>query len=70
MSPSHLWVFTFFCSKLKDAEVKNRELEEQLESMKKDLEESRTRSDRGDRVAQFLLLFSNQQLLLASSSTE
>ncbi|KAM9435959.1 serine/threonine-protein kinase MRCK beta isoform 2-T2 [Clarias gariepinus] len=36
-----------FESKLKDADVKNRELEEQLESMKKDLEESRTRnSDR------------------------
>ncbi|XP_058234692.1 serine/threonine-protein kinase MRCK beta isoform X3 [Hemibagrus wyckioides] len=42
-----------FESKLKDAEVKNRELEEQLESMKKDLEESRTRSDRGLKLPDF-----------------
>uniref|UniRef100_A0AAR2LZT3 non-specific serine/threonine protein kinase n=1 Tax=Pygocentrus nattereri TaxID=42514 RepID=A0AAR2LZT3_PYGNA len=37
-----------FESKLKDAEARNRELEEQLEGMKKDLEESRSRTDRGD----------------------
>ncbi|XP_034169646.2 serine/threonine-protein kinase MRCK beta isoform X2 [Pangasianodon hypophthalmus] len=42
-----------FESKLKDAEVKNRELEEQLESMKKDLEESRTRTDRGLKLPDF-----------------
>uniref|UniRef100_A0AAY5EWH6 non-specific serine/threonine protein kinase n=1 Tax=Electrophorus electricus TaxID=8005 RepID=A0AAY5EWH6_ELEEL len=37
-----------FESKLKDTEARNRELEEQLEGLKKDLEESRTRSDRGE----------------------
>ncbi|KAI5090519.1 serine/threonine-protein kinase MRCK beta isoform X2 [Silurus meridionalis] len=42
-----------FESKLKDAEVKNRELEEQLESMKKELEESRIRTDRGLKLPDF-----------------
>ncbi|GAA6095816.1 serine/threonine-protein kinase MRCK beta isoform X4 [Tachysurus ichikawai] len=42
-----------FESKLKDADIKNRELEEQLESTKKDLEESRTRSDRGLKLPDF-----------------
>lgn len=37
--------------------MKNRELDEQLECMRRDLEESRTRSDRGDLTTQFLLLF-------------
>ncbi|KAG9344876.1 hypothetical protein JZ751_010567 [Albula glossodonta] len=34
-------------SKLKEAEARNREMAEQLDGMKKDLEESRTRTDRG-----------------------
>lgn len=35
-------------SKLKDAESKNREVADQLETMKKDLEDSRSRSDKGN----------------------
>uniref|UniRef100_A0AAY5EPN5 non-specific serine/threonine protein kinase n=1 Tax=Electrophorus electricus TaxID=8005 RepID=A0AAY5EPN5_ELEEL len=42
-----------FESKLKDTEARNRELEEQLEGLKKDLEESRTRSDRGLKLPDF-----------------
>uniref|UniRef100_A0A3B4DVN2 non-specific serine/threonine protein kinase n=1 Tax=Pygocentrus nattereri TaxID=42514 RepID=A0A3B4DVN2_PYGNA len=42
-----------FESKLKDAEARNRELEEQLEGMKKDLEESRSRTDRGLKLPDF-----------------
>ncbi|XP_066533839.1 serine/threonine-protein kinase MRCK beta isoform X2 [Hoplias malabaricus] len=42
-----------FESKLKDADARNRELEEQLESMKKDLEESRSRTDRGLKLPDF-----------------
>uniref|UniRef100_A0A672RGS0 non-specific serine/threonine protein kinase n=1 Tax=Sinocyclocheilus grahami TaxID=75366 RepID=A0A672RGS0_SINGR len=37
-----------FESKLKDTEAKNKELEEQLENMKKEMEESRSRSDKGE----------------------
>ncbi|XP_076873089.1 serine/threonine-protein kinase MRCK beta isoform X4 [Brachyhypopomus gauderio] len=42
-----------FESKLKDTEARNRELEEQLEGLKKDLEESRTRPDRGLKLPDF-----------------
>ncbi|XP_051501038.1 serine/threonine-protein kinase MRCK beta isoform X2 [Myxocyprinus asiaticus] len=42
-----------FESKLKDTEVKNRELEEQLENMKKEMEESRSRSDKGLKLPDF-----------------
>ncbi|TRY99921.1 hypothetical protein DNTS_020227 [Danionella cerebrum] len=35
-----------FESKLKDTEAKNRELEEQMENMKKEMEESRSRTDK------------------------
>uniref|UniRef100_A0A673MUU4 non-specific serine/threonine protein kinase n=1 Tax=Sinocyclocheilus rhinocerous TaxID=307959 RepID=A0A673MUU4_9TELE len=37
-----------FEGKLKDTEAKNKELEEQLENMKKEMEESRSRSDKGE----------------------
>jgi len=40
----HLHIY----SKLKDTDAKNRELEEQLENMKKEMEESRSRSDKGE----------------------
>ncbi|XP_051952295.1 serine/threonine-protein kinase MRCK beta isoform X5 [Xyrauchen texanus] len=42
-----------FESKLKDTDFKNRELEEQLENMKKELEESRSRSDKGLKLPDF-----------------
>ncbi|XP_021324168.2 serine/threonine-protein kinase MRCK beta isoform X2 [Danio rerio] len=42
-----------FESKLKDTEAKNRELEEQLENMKKEMEESRSRSDKGLKLPDF-----------------
>uniref|UniRef100_A0A3B1KJ88 non-specific serine/threonine protein kinase n=1 Tax=Astyanax mexicanus TaxID=7994 RepID=A0A3B1KJ88_ASTMX len=42
-----------FESKLKDADSRNRDLEEQLEGMKKDLEESRSRTDRGLKLPDF-----------------
>lgn len=42
-----------FESKLKDADARNIELEEQLEGMKKDLEESRSRTDRGLKLPDF-----------------
>ncbi|XP_056337350.1 serine/threonine-protein kinase MRCK beta isoform X2 [Danio aesculapii] len=42
-----------FESKLKDAEAKNRELEEQLENMKKEMEESHSRSDKGLKLPDF-----------------
>ncbi|KAK7150532.1 hypothetical protein R3I93_011697 [Phoxinus phoxinus] len=42
-----------FESKLKDTDVKNRELEEQLENMKKEMEESRSRSDKGLKLPDF-----------------
>ncbi|XP_059369022.1 serine/threonine-protein kinase MRCK beta isoform X2 [Carassius carassius] len=42
-----------FESKLKDTEAKNKELEEQLENMKKEMEESRSRSDKGLKLADF-----------------
>ncbi len=35
-------------SKLKDTEAKNKEMEEQLENMKKEMEESHSRSDKGE----------------------
>uniref|UniRef100_A0AAY4EI48 non-specific serine/threonine protein kinase n=1 Tax=Denticeps clupeoides TaxID=299321 RepID=A0AAY4EI48_9TELE len=37
-----------FESKLKESDAKNRSLEEQLENMKKELEDSRSRTDKGD----------------------
>ncbi|XP_048830024.1 serine/threonine-protein kinase MRCK beta isoform X3 [Brienomyrus brachyistius] len=40
-------------SKLKDAESKNREMADQLETMKKDLEDSRSRSDKGLKLPHF-----------------
>lgn len=49
-------------SKLKDTEAKNKELEEQLENMKKEMEESRSRSDKGendDRCYDFALYMRN-----------
>uniref|UniRef100_A0A8B9KTS1 non-specific serine/threonine protein kinase n=1 Tax=Astyanax mexicanus TaxID=7994 RepID=A0A8B9KTS1_ASTMX len=46
-----------FESKLKDADSRNRDLEEQLEGMKKDLEESRSRTDREDTNKHFGCLF-------------
>uniref|UniRef100_A0A672RG50 non-specific serine/threonine protein kinase n=1 Tax=Sinocyclocheilus grahami TaxID=75366 RepID=A0A672RG50_SINGR len=42
-----------FESKLKDTEAKNKELEEQLENMKKEMEESRSRSDKGLKLPDF-----------------
>ncbi|XP_039526027.1 serine/threonine-protein kinase MRCK beta isoform X5 [Pimephales promelas] len=42
-----------FESKLKDTDAKNRELEEQLENMKKEMEESRSRSDKGLKLPDF-----------------
>ncbi|CAB1340557.1 unnamed protein product, partial [Coregonus sp. 'balchen'] len=42
-----------FESKLKDSESRSREMAEQLESMKKDLEESRSRSDKGMKLPDF-----------------
>uniref|UniRef100_A0A9J7XBR5 non-specific serine/threonine protein kinase n=1 Tax=Cyprinus carpio carpio TaxID=630221 RepID=A0A9J7XBR5_CYPCA len=42
-----------FESKLKDTEAKNKELEEQLENMKKEMEESRSRSDKGLKLHDF-----------------
>ncbi|XP_065113335.1 serine/threonine-protein kinase MRCK beta isoform X1 [Paramisgurnus dabryanus] len=42
-----------FESKLRDTEAKNRELEEQLENMKKEMEESRSRSDKGLKLPDF-----------------
>lgn len=45
-----LTLFFFIYSKLKDTEAKNRELEEQLENMKKEMEESRSRSDKGKKI--------------------
>ncbi|XP_023656488.2 serine/threonine-protein kinase MRCK beta isoform X2 [Paramormyrops kingsleyae] len=40
-------------SKLKDAESKNREMADQLETVKKDLEDSRSRSDKGLKLPHF-----------------
>uniref|UniRef100_A0A8C1NBT8 non-specific serine/threonine protein kinase n=1 Tax=Cyprinus carpio TaxID=7962 RepID=A0A8C1NBT8_CYPCA len=51
-----------FESKLKDTEAKNKGLEEQLENMKKEMEESRSRSDKGendDRCYDFALYMRN-----------
>uniref|UniRef100_A0A8C2KGS9 non-specific serine/threonine protein kinase n=1 Tax=Cyprinus carpio TaxID=7962 RepID=A0A8C2KGS9_CYPCA len=42
-----------FESKLKDTEAKNKGLEEQLENMKKEMEESRSRSDKGLKLPDF-----------------
>ncbi|XP_026089268.1 serine/threonine-protein kinase MRCK beta-like [Carassius auratus] len=42
-----------FEGKLKDTEAKNKELEEQLENMKKEMEESRSRSDKGLKLPDF-----------------
>ncbi|XP_067240957.1 serine/threonine-protein kinase MRCK beta isoform X6 [Chanodichthys erythropterus] len=42
-----------FESKVKDTEAKNRELEEQLENMKKEMEESRSRTDKGLKLPDF-----------------
>uniref|UniRef100_A0A673MUF5 non-specific serine/threonine protein kinase n=2 Tax=Sinocyclocheilus rhinocerous TaxID=307959 RepID=A0A673MUF5_9TELE len=42
-----------FEGKLKDTEAKNKELEEQLENMKKEMEESRSRSDKGLKLTDF-----------------
>ncbi|XP_041721975.2 serine/threonine-protein kinase MRCK beta-like isoform X2 [Coregonus clupeaformis] len=42
-----------FESKLKDSESRSREMAEQLEIMKKDLEESRSRSDKGLKLPDF-----------------
>ncbi|XP_056120486.1 serine/threonine-protein kinase MRCK beta isoform X5 [Rhinichthys klamathensis goyatoka] len=42
-----------FESKLKDTDAKNRELEEQLENMKKEMEDSRSRSDKGLKLPDF-----------------
>ncbi|KAJ8290356.1 hypothetical protein GJAV_G00011820 [Gymnothorax javanicus] len=42
-----------FESKLKDSEAKKREMAEQLESMKKELEESRSRTDKGLKLPDF-----------------
>ncbi|KAJ8399206.1 hypothetical protein AAFF_G00415850 [Aldrovandia affinis] len=42
-----------FESKLKDSEAKNREMVEQLEGLKKDLEESRSRTDKGLKLPDF-----------------
>ncbi|KAI1895402.1 hypothetical protein AGOR_G00105920 [Albula goreensis] len=42
-----------FESKLKESEAKNREMAEQLEGMKKDLEESRSRTDKGLKLPDF-----------------
>ncbi|XP_057208297.1 serine/threonine-protein kinase MRCK beta isoform X3 [Triplophysa rosa] len=42
-----------FESKLKDTEVKNRELEEQMENLKKEMEESRSRTDKGLKLPDF-----------------
>ncbi|KAG5846891.1 hypothetical protein ANANG_G00119790 [Anguilla anguilla] len=42
-----------FESKLKEAEAKNREMADQLESVKKELEESRTRTDKGLKLPSF-----------------
>nr|XP_015205605.1 PREDICTED: serine/threonine-protein kinase MRCK beta [Lepisosteus oculatus] len=40
-------------SKLKESEVKNREMAEQVDNMKRDLEESRSRSDKGLKLPDF-----------------
>ncbi|KAL0963165.1 hypothetical protein UPYG_G00350570 [Umbra pygmaea] len=40
-------------SKLKESESRNREMAEQLESLRKELEESRTRSDKGMKLPDF-----------------
>ncbi|KAM6954695.1 serine/threonine-protein kinase MRCK beta [Aplochiton taeniatus] len=42
-----------FESKLKDSEARSREMVEQLESLKRDLEESRSRSDKGLKLPDF-----------------
>ncbi|XP_050993949.1 serine/threonine-protein kinase MRCK beta isoform X3 [Labeo rohita] len=42
-----------FESKLKDTEAKNKELEEQLENMKKEMEENHSRSDKGLKLPDF-----------------
>ncbi|XP_059354883.1 serine/threonine-protein kinase MRCK beta-like isoform X4 [Carassius carassius] len=42
-----------FEGKLKDTEAKNKELEELLENMKKEMEESRSRSDKGLKLPDF-----------------
>lgn len=36
------------CSKLKDSEERSREIGEQMEGLKKEMEESRSRSDKGE----------------------
>lgn len=43
---SHLCVCV--CSKLRDSEDKSREMGEQMEGLKKEMEESRSRSDKGE----------------------
>uniref|UniRef100_A0A8C9RY28 Serine/threonine-protein kinase MRCK beta n=1 Tax=Scleropages formosus TaxID=113540 RepID=A0A8C9RY28_SCLFO len=42
-----------FESKLKDSEAKNRELAEQLEALKKEMEDSRSRTDKGLKLPDF-----------------
>ncbi|XP_030626238.1 serine/threonine-protein kinase MRCK beta isoform X2 [Chanos chanos] len=42
-----------FENKLKESEARNREMEEKLESMKKELEDSRSRSDKGLKLPDF-----------------
>lgn len=46
--PAHLSVCLSVCSKLKESEERSRDMGEQMESLKKEMEESRTRSDKGE----------------------
>lgn len=50
----HLCLCVRVCSKLKDSEERSKEMGEQMEGLKKEMEESRSRSDKGETLPRSL----------------